>query len=97
MKSEVTTVALAKNTNHAQGRGANIGLITYLQAEIWFNQEKLIILFCLILFLAATAAKRMKENEILFLAHLTGKASTDAIYEKVVSTAGELRWFAVYP
>ena len=35
--------------------------------------------------------KRMKQNKILVLAHLTGKASTDTIYEKVVSTAGELR------
>ena len=32
----------------------------------------------------------MKQNKILVLAHLTGKASTDYIYEKVVSTAGEL-------
>ena len=39
----------------------------------------------------------MKQNKILVLAHLTGKASTDAIYEKVVSTAGELRGFAVSP
>ena len=37
----------------------------------------------------------MKQNKILGLAHLTGKASTDDIYEKVVSTAGELRGFAV--
>ena len=36
-------------------------------------------------------AKIMKQNKILVLAHQTGKASTDAIYEKVVSTAGELR------
>ena len=36
-------------------------------------------------------AKRMKQIKILVLAHLIGKASTDAIYEKVVSTAGELR------
>ena len=39
----------------------------------------------------------MKQNKILVLAHLTGKASTDAIYEKVVSTVGELRGFAVSP
>ena len=39
----------------------------------------------------------MKQNKILVLAYLTGKASTDDIYEKVVSTAGELRWFAVSP
>ena len=32
-------------------------------------------------------AKIMKQKKILVLAHLTGKASTDAIYEKVVSTA----------
>ena len=37
----------------------------------------------------------MKQNKILVLAHLTGKASTDAIYEKVVSTECELRGFAV--
>ena len=36
-------------------------------------------------------AKRMTKKKILVLAHLIGKASTDAIYEKVVSTAGELR------
>ena len=35
--------------------------------------------------------KRMKHNKILVLAHLTGKASTDTIYEKVVSTTGEIR------
>ena len=39
----------------------------------------------------------MKQNKILVLAHLTGKASIDAIYEKVVSTAGELRGFAASP
>ena len=31
----------------------------------------------------------MEQNKILVLAHLTGKASTDDIYEKVVLTAGE--------
>ena len=35
--------------------------------------------------------KRMKHNKILVLAHLTGKASTDTIYEKGVSTTGEIR------
>ena len=35
--------------------------------------------------------KRMKQNKILVLAHLTGKASIDVIYKKVVLTAGELR------
>ena len=39
----------------------------------------------------------MKQNKILDLAHLIGKASTDAIYKKVVSTAGEFRCFAVSP
>ena len=41
--------------------------------------------------------KQKEEYKILTWAHLTGKASTDAIRKQVSSTTGEIRWFSVSP
>ena len=41
--------------------------------------------------------KKKEEYKILTWAHLTGKASTDAIRKQVSSTTGGIRWFSVSP